>query len=65
VLIVPLEGQGAQLVKLIGFGHAMKIGANRFCSSLFTNNNLFQAPEAENSQYAEKLDIWGCGIILL
>lgn len=65
VMVVKLEQEYSYLVKLIGFGHAQKIGAHKLAPSIITPNNLFTAPEADSSQHAEKLDIWGCGVIFL
>jgi serine/threonine protein kinase len=62
VMLVKL-GQGI-LIKLVGFGHAHKIGAPIITSAI-TSSSIFNAPEAYNEQAADKQDIWGTGVILL
>lgn len=61
VMLVRLE-RGRLLVKLIGFGQALKIGAPRLQPTA-PRDALFAAPDAE--AHPEKQDIWGCGVILL
>jgi calcium-dependent protein kinase len=61
VMLVRLERRRV-LVKLIGFGQALKIGAPKF-EQTGPRDALFAGPEAD--AHPEKQDIWACGIILL
>ena len=64
IMVVQLEKKHSILVKLIGFGHAHRIGAPIVANSI-GQPSIFTAPERNNDQYVDKQDIWGCGVILL
>lgn len=63
-MVVRLDKKNNILIKLVGFGNAHRIGAPTI-SSAIGHNSIFNAPEAENEQEADKQDIWGCGVIFL
>ena len=63
-MIVPLEKSKSFLIKLVGFGHAHRIGAPIITTSI-GQTSIFHAPESYSDQEADKQDIWGCGIIFL
>lgn len=64
-MILKLAKNNSYLVKLIGFGRALKSGTNLLQKSIVRHNPLFDPPELDNEQMADKQDIWGCGIIFL
>lgn len=64
-MIVKL-GDDKYLVKLVGFGDAVSIGAKlkSKTSRMFGDDSIFKPPEGQNA-YVDKIDIWSCGIIFL
>jgi serine/threonine protein kinase len=65
IMIVKLEKINSILIKIIGFGSSMRLGAKIISNQFISQNALFVAPENNNSKSADKQDIWGCGILLL
>lgn len=64
-MIVRLAKSKSYLVKLVGFGRALKIGSNPPHKSFVRQDPIFDPPELDAEQLADKQDIWGCGIIFL
>lgn len=64
-MLVRLEKTRSFIVKIIGFGDALKIGAAKLANSMQLENSIFTAPEVDNASMAHKQDIWACGIIFL
>lgn len=64
-MIVRLAKSKSYLVKLVGFGRALKNGSNRPHRFVVKQDPIFDPPELDNEQLADKQDIWGCGIIFL
>ena len=64
-MVVRLEKKKGYLVKLVGFGRALRKGAHRVETELVPRNPMFIAPEAESESFADKQDAWACGVICL
>jgi hypothetical protein len=64
-MIVRLVKSKSYLVKLVGFGRALKHGALRIQKTIVRQDPIFDPPELDNGNLADKQDIWGCGIIFL
>lgn len=63
-MLVKLGKNKKYLAKLVGFGRALRIGARRLETKI-KQESIFNPPENESDAYADRQDIWGCGIIFL
>jgi len=64
-MVVKLEKNKSYLVKLVGFGRALRAGAHKIRKKFSQEDPIFTPPELDNERYADKQDIWGCGVIFL
>ena len=65
VMLVHIKKTKSWLVKLLGFGQAMKEGANQFQHPSHHPDSLFKPPEATGHNQLHKQDVWATGIILM
>lgn len=65
IMVARLEKSQTWLVKLVGFGQAMKEGANHLQPPSHHPDSLFRPPEAAKHNQLHKQDVWATGIIFM